>query len=133
MRRIATAREQPHIVQHGGCGTNRGNPSARFGVTHIVLCWLKTPGDPAQRKQLIETAHEFHSIPGVQLIAAGQPIPSTRPVVDSSYDVGFVMMFENEVGMQTYLDHPQHREAVAKLLRPLTSRTLIYDFRNERP
>jgi hypothetical protein len=104
----------------------------RFGVTHIVLCWLKTPGDAAQRRQLIEAAHKFHTIPGVSLIAAGQPIASTRPVIDSSYDVGFVMMFEDEAGMQAYLDHPQHREAVAKLLRPLTSRTVVYDFRNER-
>jgi hypothetical protein len=105
----------------------------RFGVTHIVLCWLKTPGDAEQRRKLIETAHEFHKIPGVTLIAAGTPIASTRPVVDSSYDVGFVMMFDDEAAMQRYLEHPQHRQAVADVLRPLTSKTVIYDFRNERP
>ena len=105
----------------------------QFGVTHIVLCWLKTPGDAGQRRTLIATALGFHTIPGVSLIAAGTPIASTRPVVDSSFDVGFVMMFEDEAAMHAYESHPQHREAVTKLLRPLTQRIQVYDFRNERP
>ena len=108
-------------------------PTGRFGVTHVVLCWLKTPGDAAQRKQLIETAHSFHNIPGLNLIAAGTPVASTRPVVDSSFDIGFVMMFEDEAAMHAYEAHPQHREAVSRLLRPLTQRIQVYDFRNERP
>jgi hypothetical protein len=105
----------------------------RFGVTHVVLCWLKRPGDEQQRKQLMETSHSFEKIPGVSLIAAGTAIPSTRPVVDSSFDVAIVMMFEDEAALRAYDAHPIHRQAVQESLRPLTQRIQIYDFRNIRP
>jgi hypothetical protein len=108
-------------------------PTGRFGVTHVVLCWLKTPGDESQRKQLIDASRSFQKIPGVSLIAAGTAIPSTRPVVDSSFDVAIVMMFEDEAALRAYDAHPIHRQAVQDLLRPLTQRIQIYDFRNIRP
>ena len=108
-------------------------PAGRFGVTHVVLCWLKTPGDAAQRKQLIEASYRFQEIPGVSLIAAGTAIPSTRPVVDASFDVAVVILFEDEAALRAYDAHPIHRQAVQELLRPLTQRIQIYDFRNIRP
>ena len=114
-------------------GIAGSKPESRFGVTHVVLCWLKKPGDADQRRQLIETAHGFAAIPGVSLIAAGTALPSTRPVVDSSFDVAFVMMFENETALHAYDEHPIHRQAVETLLRPLTQKILVYDFRNIRP
>jgi hypothetical protein len=114
-----------------GIGGARNSP--RYGVTHVVLCWLKTPGDEVQRKRLIEVSHSFSAIPGVSLIAAGTSLPSTRPVVDSTYDVGIVIMFEDEAALRAYDAHSLHRKAVEETLRPLTQKIQIYDFRNIRP
>ena len=112
--------------------SGRGD-SRRFGVTHVAFCWLKTPGDAKQRQQLIDASHAFYTIPGVELIAAGTPLPSTRPVVDSSFDVAVVIMFHDESGLRAYDQHPDHRKAVEELLRPLTQKILIYDFKNVPP
>src|SRR5688572_29170722 len=55
------------------------------GVTHVVLMWLKTPGDPTAIAKVIQTSREFRQIPGVMSVRVGRPMPSTRPVVDSSF------------------------------------------------
>ena len=102
-------------------------------VSHVVLLWLKTPGDAAAVKKIIETSREFRQIPGVIDIKAGRPIPSTRPVVDSSFDVGLVMTFQDEAALQAYEVHPQHVIAVKETLRPLTKKIQVYDVRHDRP
>ena len=98
-------------------------------VTHIVLVWLKTPGDEAARRRVIERSASFDSIPGVVRVTSGTPLPSTRPVVDSSYDVAVVMTFASEAALRAYDAHPTHRRAAEEVLRPLARKILIYDFK----
>jgi hypothetical protein len=101
------------------------------GATHVVLCWLKSPGDSASRQQLIDTSYTFGKIPGVVSVTAGHPLPSTRPVVDSSFDVAVVMQFKNEQALRAYEQHPIHKKAVSDVLRPLTAKILIYDIQTD--
>jgi hypothetical protein len=103
------------------------------GVTHVVLCWLNQPGDAAARQKLIDASHTFADIPGVAAISAGTPLPSTRPVVDSSFDVGVMIEFVSEDALRAYEQHPIHQKAVAEVLRPLTKRLVIYDIVNTKP
>jgi hypothetical protein len=103
------------------------------GVTHVVLCWLNQPGDAAARQRIIDASHSFAKIPGVAAVLTGTPLPSTRPVVDSSYDVAVVMAFDSEDALREYEQHPLHKRAVAEVLRPLSKRMLVYDFRNLPP
>src|SRR5688572_3333796 len=99
------------------------------GVSHVVLMWLKKPGDAAAVDKIIQTSREFRQIPGVIDIKAGRPIPSTRPVVDSSYDVGLVMTFQDEAALQAYETHPQHVKGVKEVLRPLAAKIQVYDMK----
>ena len=96
-------------------------------VNHVVLCWLKEPGNEAQRQQLVDASYTLKKIPGVVTLTAGRPIPSTRPVVDSSWDVAIVMSFTNEQALNDYLVNPIHKKAVSDVLKPLTAKMLIYD------
>jgi len=96
-------------------------------VTHVVLCWLKTPGDEAARERLIEASKSFESIPGVVKVTAGRAIPSTRPVVDSSYDVAFVMTFTDKAALDAYEVHPTHVKAVQEVMRPVVGKVVVYD------
>lgn len=97
-------------------------------VKHVVLIWLKEPGDRKARQKLIETSKSFEQIPGVISVSAGTPLESDRPVVDDSFDVAVVITFESREAMQNYETHPLHADAVEKVLRPLTDRMVIYDF-----
>ena len=109
------------------CGIFDKAPEER--INHIVFCWLKEPGNKVQRAQLIETSLTFQDIPGVLEVRAGEAVKSDRSIVDSSYDVAIFLTFNNTEDLQTYLDHEDHGAAVKKILRPLTSRVLVYDFR----
>ena len=57
-------------------------------LTHIVLCWLKDPGNLEHRKKIIEITDSFNEIPSVINARAGNPIMSERSIVDDSFDVG---------------------------------------------
>jgi len=98
-------------------------------VTHVVICWLKKPGDEADRQRLIDEAEKLRSIPGMVTLTAGRPIKSARPVVDWSYDVAFVMTFKDEAALHSYEKNPVHLRAVNDVLRPLTAKLTIYDIR----
>lgn len=100
-------------------------------VCHIVLCWLKEPGDSEGRDKIIETSKHFSEIPGVLSVRTGQVLPSEREIVDSSFDVAIVLWFRNKEEMSEYLVHPAHKKAVKDVLQPLVKKIVVYDFVEE--
>ena len=65
-----------------GCDRGTGGEAAPGRVTHVVLCWLKEPGNPQQRAQLVEVSRTFSEIPGVLEVKAGTVVPSDRARAD---------------------------------------------------
>ena len=110
-----------------GCSSTERATRKPGEVQHIVLCWLKEPGNTEARQKLIDASYKLISLPGVVNVLAGPPLPSERPVVDDSFDVGIIMVLENSDALQQYLENPVHKKAIAEVLSPLTERILIYD------
>ena len=48
-----------------GCSSTLSRTTAGDRVNHIVLCWLKEPGNIAHRKRIIEVSESFRKIPKV--------------------------------------------------------------------
>jgi hypothetical protein len=97
-------------------------------VEHVVLIWLKKPGDAAQRDQIIREAKKFQAeIREIQHLSVGTALPSERAVVDDSFDVGLVMRFASPADLATYEKHPVHTHSVETVLRPLAKKLLVYD------
>lgn len=97
-------------------------------VEHVVLIWLKDHGNTAQRDRVIAATRDFQkNIPGIVSISAGDALPSDRPVVDDSFDIGLVMRFEDKAALAGYEKHPVHVKAVTEILKPLAGRILVYD------
>jgi len=110
------------------CAHHRAAEEVKPGmVVHVVVCWLKTPGDENQRQRLIDVTHTFKAIPGVIGVAAGRTLPSTRPVVDTTFDVGLVILFRDKDAMTAYLENPIHKKALAETLKPLVAKQIVYD------
>ena len=105
-----------------------GVPKER--LNHVVLCWLKEPGNEMHRKQIIEITKTFQKIPCVIEAQAGEVVMSDRDIVDDSYDVGILIVTKNENELQKYLDHPIHQKAKKDVLVPLVDKILVYDFKN---
>lgn len=112
-----------------GCANGKCPFAKSATVNHVVLCWLKQPGNEADRQKIINTSDEFRKIPGVVSVTAGRPLASTRPVVDSTFDVGIVIAFTDEAALHGYDTNPIHKKAVSDVLKPLTAKLLIYDIK----
>jgi hypothetical protein len=97
-------------------------------VYHVVICWLKNPRSESDREKLIEETKKLQSIPGIISIKVGKMLPSERPIVDSTYDVGIIMSFKDQGAMNDYLKNPLHQKATKEILVPLTSKVVVYDF-----
>jgi len=123
------------LVMVSGCASNRAAfsaaPEPENGISHVIVCWLKEPGNADACRQLIERSKSFTRIPGIRSIGVGRSLPSTRPVVDSSFDVALVIHFESEQALRDYDQNPIHVQAVKEVLQPLVKKFVIYDFRNE--
>ena len=99
-----------------------------FGpVSHVVIGWLKKPGDKASRRKFIEVTRSFATLPGVIDHKLGVLRPPRREVVDASFDVATVITFRNRAALNAYLEHPRHKKAVSEMLKPLIRKIIVYD------
>ena len=110
-----------------GCITVQQVENER-AIQHVVLCWLKEPGNTEHRNQIIEVSKTFRKIPGVLEVRVGKVIESDRSIVDDSFDVGILVTVSNVERLQEYLDHPIHQKAKQDVLLPLVEKVVVYDF-----
>lgn len=109
------------------CTTTLAPPAPVGTVDHVVLVWLKRPGNEQDRKALREAGDRLRSIPGILFLDHGTPLASDRPVVDDSFDVGFVMRFKSKAALDAYEPHPDHMKEVENVIKPLSRKVVVYD------
>ena len=109
-----------------GCVSNHQSEREQ-ALSHVVLCWLKEPGNTEHRNQIIEVSKTFTKIPGVLDVRVGKVIESNRSIVDDSFDVGILVVVLDAKRLQEYLDHPIHQNAKRDVLLPLVEKVLVYD------
>ena len=103
-------------------------PTSKSGsVDHVVLIWLKRPDNAADRQALRQAAEDLKAISQVKSISHGTALASERPIVDDSFDVGFVMRFDSPADLHAYETHPLHIAKVDSVLKPLTKKIVVYD------
>ena len=96
-------------------------------VDHVVVFWLKDPGNLDHRRRIIDASYRFRSIPGVLDVSAGPVFESPRANVDKTYDVATVIRMRHFVALEDYQSHPLHK-AMLNEVGPLVERVVVYDF-----
>ncbi len=99
-------------------------------VSHAVFFWLKRPQDASQRQQVEDALQRLRALPQVRSLSVGSALPSDRPVVDDSFDVGMVVEFANASDLHAYEAHPDHLKEVHGVLLPLTKKVQVYDIQH---
>jgi hypothetical protein len=95
---------------------------------HIVIFWTD-PADPQAVDKLIAGIEKYlKPIPGALQFHVGRMVPSPRPVVEQSYQVGLNIVFTDKKAQDEYQVHPLHLEFVEKVLKPIQKRVVVYDF-----
>ena len=96
-------------------------------MIHHVFFWLKHPDRSSDRARLVEGLRTLRGIPEIRELRIGVPAPTeNRSVVDKSYSVSELMIFDTVEDQRRYQEHPIHKLFVEKC-GDLWERVVVYD------
>lgn len=96
-------------------------------IRHQVFFWLKRPGNAEDRTKLVSGLKALAVIPQVRELQVGVPAATEqRDVVDASFDVSEVMLFDTLADQKAYQDHQSHLAFVVACA-PLWRKVTVYD------
>ena len=96
-------------------------------IIHHVFFWLNNPDSESDKQQLIEGLNTLGSIDEVKFLLVGTPASTIkREVVDNSFDVSELMIFDSVEAQDAYQVHPMHTEFVQSYSH-LWERVVVYD------
>jgi len=105
-------------------------PGRSGQITHVILFWLKRPGNVDDQNVLIRASRSFRRIKGVSDVRVGRSLPVEGPV-DQSFDVGLVITFRDVRALKKFERNERHQQVVEAALRPLVRRYIVYNFGSE--
>ncbi len=97
-------------------------------VSHVVMVWLKQPGNEKQRMAFIKASEALNDYPGIISRHVGVVQASDRTIVDDTFDVAVTITMKNKAAMQAYLNDPKHKKILKEKIKPLVNRVVAYDF-----
>ena len=96
-------------------------------VDHVVLLWLKAPGDRSALTRVEQTVRGFDDqLPEPTSVTLGAPLLDD-PHVQNDYDAAFVFNFADRAALAAYVEDPTQQRALRALLAPHAARVQIYD------
>jgi hypothetical protein len=96
-------------------------------LIHHVFFWLKEPKNEAHKKQLVKALTDLLKVETIKMSHIGFPAGTeSRDVVDHSYSVSYMTMFDNQAGQDAYQIHPLHLKFVKENAH-LWSKVVVYD------
>lgn len=101
---------------------------SRGEVSHIVVLWLKHPGNVEEENALIRATHSFKRIHGVRRIEVGRSITIHRPEIEQAFDLCAIITFKDEAALTKFENDKRHAQAVELFLKPFVRRYVIYNF-----
>jgi len=95
-------------------------------LIHSVYFWLKPELSTEELAAFEEGLRSLAAIDTVKTIHIGKPVPSDRPVVESSYTYGLIIGFDDQQGLDTYQVHPVH-VAFVEQFKPYWTAIKVFD------
>ena len=96
-------------------------------LVHHVFFWLKEPKNEAHKKQLLSALNELLKVKTIKMSHIGYPAGTeSRDVVDHSYSVSYMVIFNNQADQDAYQIDPIHTKFVEENSH-LWSKVIVYD------
>lgn len=104
-----------------------GEVQLKGALIHHVFFWLKEPKNEAHKKQLVKALNDLLKVETIKLSHIGYPAGTeSRDVVDHSYSVSYMTMFDDQAGQDAYQVHPLHVKFVEENSH-LWEKVVVYD------
>lgn len=119
-----------------GCASTQPSPENAYQSSrklhHLVIVWLKQPGDETLRQRYIDESKPLAKLSGVLAYDIGAPAKikrsHTSTALDESYDLAIASVFESQQAFETFLKNPEYGRVAQEVLRPLVAKYQVYDF-----
>lgn len=96
-------------------------------LRHQVFFWLKNPDSGDDKQELIKGLQTLAAIPVVKQLRIGVPATTEkRDVVDNSWQVSEMMLFDSLDDQKFYQEHPLHQEFV-RVYSHLWKKVRVFD------
>ncbi len=96
-------------------------------LIHHVFFWLKEPDNEKHKKQLLKALDDLLKVETIKMSHIGLPAGTeSRDVVDHSYSVSYMVLFDDQAGQDTYQVHPLHVKFVEENSH-LWEKVVVYD------
>jgi len=96
------------------------------GFIHHVYFWLKNSGDENGRDELINGLKKLSAAAIIRDFHIGIPAATRREVIDSSYAVSWLLLFDNKEDQDSYQTDPMHIKFVEECSH-LWQKVVVYD------
>jgi hypothetical protein len=97
---------------------------------HVVIFQLKKDAGADATESLIADSHEMlEKIPTVRGLKVGRPSEKKEANSATDFQVGLLVMFDDQAGLKTYADHDEHQKFVKKHGKNF-DKVVVYDFIN---
>ena len=91
---------------------------------HHVHFWLKNKEDKAE---LIKGLETLIPITHIRDIHIGVPADTSRDVIDRSYDLSLLLLFDSPEAQAAYQDDPTHVLFADNYAKPLCAKVVVQD------
>ncbi|AHW58726.1 Stress responsive A/B Barrel Domain [Draconibacterium orientale] len=104
-----------------------GEVKLKDALVHHVFFWLKEPANEAHKKQLVEALNKLTKVKTIKLSHIGFPASTEdRDVVDHSYSVSYMALFDSQADQDSYQVDPIHLKFVEEN-QHLWNKVVVYD------
>lgn len=107
-------------------GTEFATFTSKEMFVHHVYFWLKNAGNKQDRERLVEGLKKLSKVKNIRMFHIGQPASTNRDVIDSSYAVSWLVLFDDKAAQDSYQTDPIHLKFVEEC-SALWSKVIVYD------
>jgi len=93
---------------------------------HHVYFWLNNPENINDLNRLVEGLNKLSSVTTISNFHIGNPASTKREVIDSSYSVSWLLLFNNKEDQDSYQTDPIHLKFVEECSH-LWRKVVVYD------
>jgi hypothetical protein len=93
---------------------------------HHVYFWLKNPESKEDLQKLVAGLEALSKVKEIASFHIGKPAPTDREVIDSTYAVSWLNIFDKEEDQGIYQTHPLHLKFIEDC-SSLWRKVVVYD------
>lgn len=93
---------------------------------HHVYFWLKNAGNAEDLNKLVAGLKKLSAVKTIRQYQIGKPAATSREVIDGSYAVSWLLLFDNKADQDSYQVDPVHLKFVEEC-SSLWQKVIVYD------